>query len=53
MKIENCDVFKNKFSILSLILNRTRLQLYRRLNTLKMRPSRCGKLHIFVFLSYC
>lgn len=42
MKIDNCDVIKNKFSILSMILNRTRLQLYRRLHTLKMEPLRKG-----------
>lgn len=40
MKVDNCDAIKNKYSVLSFILNRTRLQLYRRLNSLKLIPFR-------------
>lgn len=47
MKIVNFDAIKNKLSILSLILNRTRLQLYRRINTLKMQPLRQSKFILF------
>eukprot|EP00102_Acyrthosiphon_pisum_P012137 XP_008181167.1 PREDICTED: uncharacterized protein LOC100159129 [Acyrthosiphon pisum] len=35
IKVDKCDAIKNKFSVLSLILNRTRLQLYRRHGVLK------------------
>lgn len=41
MKVDKCDAIKNKFSVLSLILNRTRLQLYRRLEVLKNQHNKC------------
>lgn len=50
MKIHNCAAIKNKFSVLSMILKRTRLQIYRRLHSLKMEPLRKGEfLIIFMF----
>jgi len=41
MKVDKCDAIKNKFSVLSLILNRTRLQLYRRHEVLKNQHKEC------------
>ncbi|KAL5234935.1 hypothetical protein ACI65C_002345 [Semiaphis heraclei] len=41
MKVDKCDAIKNKFSVLSLILNRTRLQFYRRLEVLKNQHNKC------------
>jgi len=41
MKVDECDAIKNKFSVLSLILNRTRLQLYRRHEVLKDQQREC------------
>lgn len=41
MKLDRCKVIKNKFAVLSLTLNRSRKQLYRRLQSLKMKSS-CG-----------
>ncbi|XP_022169602.1 protein PFF0380w-like [Myzus persicae] len=35
IKVDKCDAIRNKFSVLSLILNRTRLQLYRRIEVLR------------------
>lgn len=46
IEIDNSEAIKHKYSVLSLLLNRTRLQLYRRLHTLKMIPSRSSK---FIF----
>lgn len=50
MKLENSDLFKTKCAILNLILNRPRIQFYRRINTLKMKSSRNGELHFLFFL---
>ncbi|XP_015372907.1 PREDICTED: uncharacterized protein LOC107168120 [Diuraphis noxia] len=44
MKVDKCDAIKNKFSVLSLILNRTRIQLYRRLEVLNDQHIKCKKL---------
>lgn len=52
MRVENCDAIKNKFAVLSLILNRTRLQLYRRLHTLKMQPKRGSELNYNFFFCF-
>jgi len=41
MKVEKCDAISNKFSVLSLILNRSRLQLYRRHGVLKNQYEKC------------
>ncbi|XP_060878362.1 MATH and LRR domain-containing protein PFE0570w-like [Metopolophium dirhodum] len=43
IKVDKCDAIKNKFSVLSLILNRTRLQLYRRHEVLKNQHKECEK----------
>ncbi|XP_060836629.1 protein PFF0380w-like [Rhopalosiphum padi] len=44
MKVEKCDAISNKFSVLSLILNRSRLQLYRRHGVLKNQYEKCKKI---------
>lgn len=49
MKIDKCDVIKNKLSVLSLLLNRSRSQIYRRIHTLKMLPLRGSK---YIFCLY-
>lgn len=41
MKVEKCDVIKTKLSVLSLILNRSRMQLYRRNGVLKNQFEKC------------
>jgi len=41
MKVDKCEAIKNKFSVLSLIINRTRLQLYRRHEVLKNQHEEC------------
>ncbi|KAF0759693.1 GRIP and coiled-coil domain-containing protein PFC0235w-like isoform X2, partial [Aphis craccivora] len=43
MKVEKCDVIKRKLSVLSLILNRSRMQLYRRHGVLKNQFEKCKK----------
>jgi len=46
MKVDECGAIKNKFFVLSLILNRTRLQLYRRHDILKNHHKECkSELH--------
>lgn len=41
MKVEKCDIIKRKFSVLSLILNRSRIQIYRKHCVLKNQFGKC------------
>ncbi|XP_026811205.1 LOW QUALITY PROTEIN: GATA zinc finger domain-containing protein 14-like, partial [Rhopalosiphum maidis] len=43
MKVDKCDAINNKFSVLSIILNRSRLQLYRRHEVLQNQHEKCKK----------
>lgn len=49
MIVDNCDVIKNKISLLTTLLNRSKGQIFRRIHSLKMKPLRGGK---FNFLYY-
>ncbi|XP_025203867.1 uncharacterized protein LOC112600780, partial [Melanaphis sacchari] len=44
MKVEECRAIQNKFCVLSLILNRSKLQLYRRHDVLKNQYKKCNKI---------
>jgi len=41
IKVDKCDAIRNKLSVLSLILNRTRLQLYRKIEVLRNQHKEC------------
>lgn len=47
MLVDSCDAIKNKFAVLSFLLNRYRELIYKRNISLKMKPLRGGEFNFF------
>lgn len=50
MIVDSCEAIKNKFAVLSFILNRCREQIYKRKLSLKMKPLRGSEFQPFFFV---
>lgn len=53
MLVNDCVAIRNKYTVLNLLLNRTKHQLIKRLNTLKLQPSCKGELLFLEIVNVC
>lgn len=49
MIVDSCEAIKNKFAVLSFLLNRYRELIYKRKISLKMKPLRGSELNFFSY----